>query len=273
MKNAIVVGMPRSGTSFVASIFAAAQYYVCDDDGRELRQSDEHNPTGYWEAEELIRCNAELLMSSGFEHDNTWLYAPITDQQTAAVESMEARSEHLDFLARFESQQPWLWKDPRLCYTLGYWWRHLSDKESTAVLLVKRNPEDIYRSFRRLKWRTGGAAEQQEVMQRIDHHYRTAEHAIRRHNIPHLEVSYERFGSDPNSCRREISDFFQIEESQLSVDFDSRLDRSSLRGQLADLVDRRVEKLPSSLRQALKNLVPGQIQRYLFPFRQGINGS
>ncbi|MEJ2363028.1 MAG: hypothetical protein P8Z75_16755 [Gammaproteobacteria bacterium] len=48
--NTIVVGMPRSGTSMTAAIFARAGYYVSGDDEKQLRIGDEYNPDGYWEA-------------------------------------------------------------------------------------------------------------------------------------------------------------------------------------------------------------------------------
>ena len=80
-KNAIILGMARSGTSLTASIFGRTGYFA----GDELVPANHQNPTGYWEARSLLRHNASILMSTGFECDNSWMYAPMTEAQIAAL--------------------------------------------------------------------------------------------------------------------------------------------------------------------------------------------
>ena len=55
--NAIVIGMPRSGTSMVTNIFAKSGFFLAEDESNELRAGDEFNPSGYWEAQDLISAN------------------------------------------------------------------------------------------------------------------------------------------------------------------------------------------------------------------------
>ena len=81
--NAIIVGMPRSGTSLTAGIFARKNYYVASDTSRELRPGDQFNPFGYWEAEPLTNYNAALLGMAGFGFHNTCcsiVYRPMSRQ-------------------------------------------------------------------------------------------------------------------------------------------------------------------------------------------------
>ena len=41
LKNTIVIGMPRSGTSMTAAIFARQGYFLAEDTDEELRPGDE----------------------------------------------------------------------------------------------------------------------------------------------------------------------------------------------------------------------------------------
>lgn len=173
-KNVLIVGMPRSGTSMTASIFASNGYFVAEDSKNELRPGDEYNPSGYWEAEDLIKCNAEIFNAAGFHHDNTWLYNSIDDEQAASILTLEPLPEHEHLVDKFNKQGPWLWKDPRLCYTLGYWWP-LLNHETTSVLLLKREPKEIYNSFIRLKWRSTSQQDKKDVILRIQKHMDAAE--------------------------------------------------------------------------------------------------
>jgi len=70
-KNAIVLGMPRSGTSMTAAIFARQGYFLAADTNEELRPGDEHNPAGYFEASGLVERNAHLFRRVGYTAHNS----------------------------------------------------------------------------------------------------------------------------------------------------------------------------------------------------------
>ena len=154
-RNIIILGMARSGTSLAASIFGKKGYYVASSEKNELQKADLFNPSGYWEASSLMAENKKVLKSVGFTRDNTWFFEPISEQQALAIRKLAPLPGHLDFISRYNNNSPWLWKDPRLCYTLAYWWP-LLDHETTRVLLVTRNNKEIIQSFNRIKsdWST-----------------------------------------------------------------------------------------------------------------------
>ena len=265
-KNVIVVGMPRSGTSMTAAIFTRSGYFAAEDESTQLRGKDEYNPGGYWEAEPLINANADIFKRAGYSFDNTWLYDQISDDQVESIFNLEQSQEHIDLVKKYNLNKPWMWKDPRLCYTLGYWWP-VMDKKSTCVLLLKRDPHEIYQSFLRLEWRSSSAESRRDVYDRIVRHIDSAEHAIRKFDIPYIEVNYSDYKNDPDTTAKRLSEFFEIEIGSDDLGYDKKLNTSGIRGASMRAINKFGDLLPDRVRKFIKALVPVFILKVLFPNR------
>jgi hypothetical protein len=265
-KNVIIVGCPRSGTSMTTNIFASNGYFVAEDSNTQLRQGDEFNPSGYWEAEPLIRANAEVFSAAGFSFDNTWLYEAISEQQEQQIDALATMAEHQKLVDTYNKNSPWVWKDPRLCYTLQYWWQ-LMHESTTGVLLLKRDPEQIFQSFLRLKWRDGSPQQKAEGLERIVNHMKAAEATVKRYNIPHLVVHYEEFESSPQQVVQKINAFFGLSLSASDLGYDKKLNHKGLKGRLSLLLDRAADLLPDRVRKAVKGLMPKKLLNLIFPHR------
>jgi len=261
-KNAIIVGMPRSGTSLAASIFARRGYYT----GDACRPADHFNPTGYWECDDLVEANGRLLKSSGFAHDNSWMYDALLPSHLAAIPAIQVGDAERELLRRFSSRQPWVWKDPRLCYTLGAWWQ-LMDPARTQVLLVIREPEAIFNSFVRVGWRRDSDADREETYRRVQDHLDFARSTIRDLGITALEIEYNDIGRDPAGSARQISAAFDIEIRPGELGFDEKLDHNTPLGRAATRVDRIATAIPAPLRRTIKLLTPEFLLRWLYPER------
>jgi hypothetical protein len=265
-KNVLVVGMPRSGTSMTAGIFARAGYFVTDEPDVDLRPGDPGNPDGYWEAEGLIERNVEVFREAGYEGHNTWLFDPIEPEVARRIHSVRPLEGHAEFIERFEENAPWIWKDPRLSYTLGYWWQ-LLDPENTCVVLTKRDPEAIYRSFLRLGWREPSNEARDDVYTRVEDHMAAATEAIRQFDIPHAVVEYERVADNSERIAEAISALCSIAVGASDLGFEQRFDHSSGRGRVTTLLERFVHSLPAAVRNLLKKAVPNAMIRAVFPER------
>ena len=206
-KNVIVVGMPRSGTSLAARVFAKKGYYVTSSEQDELPTGDEQNPFGYWEAESLIKLNVEILNRAGFPFHNTWTYGPIRPEHLAKIHGLDRTEVHRAYLNTYDEHSPWVWKDPRLCYTLAYWWP-MMNPNTTSVLLLRRNPDEIYQSFRRMNWRSSSEQDKKDVFLRIDDHLKAAEQAIGKYNIPYIEINDQEYLLRPTQPPRELLNSF-----------------------------------------------------------------
>lgn len=141
MRNCIVVGSGRSGTSLLAGTLSSAGYYLGDD----LIPATEENPKGFFEDREINSINEAVLaevtpktptsdMQSGDEEIRwgwRWLASVPLRTQISCPSVLKKR------IAAQTTRPPFCFKDPRFCYTLPVWRPFLED---TVYLCVFREP-------------------------------------------------------------------------------------------------------------------------------------
>ena len=260
LRNAIIVGLPRSGTSLAAAIFARKNYRT----PRDLLPSNDANPFGYWEAESLNDHNAAILGAAGFPFHNTWMFDRIRPEQARKVYELSPLPEHKRYLQAFEQQRPWVWKDPRFCYTLAYWWPMMNAK-TTGVLLVRRNKAAIFRSFDRLDWSRPLARGKEDFYARADDHVAAAMDAIRTFEIPYLEVDYDELLAAPGRVACRLSDFFGISVTAADLNVRRELNHSYLRGRLSGALRTLTRVLPAPAKRVIRGIVPQAVMDALYP--------
>lgn len=263
-KNVIIVGMPRSGTSMTASIFVRRGYFAAEEENSHLRDGDSFNPGGYFEADDLIEANVEVLKRVGYEHHNTWKFDPFRPDQVENIASLSASDSHVKLVQSFDQHAPWVWKDPRLCYTLGYWWP-LVNHSNTRVLLLRRNADDIFKSFKRVGWRNESPEDKRDVQTRTQDHIREAEKAIRFHGIPYCEIDYSDFRNDVEKVIATIESTLGILLTREDLGFRPEFDHSSGRGSVERFMEKIADRMPKSIVAAGKALIPNRVLRFFFP--------
>lgn len=265
-KNVLIVGMARSGTSMTSAIFANDGYYVAENESKDLRKADEFNPSGYWEAAELIKCNEEIFSAVGYNQGNTWINDAITSSQAKNILDLDFFPHHKNIIEEYSKHAPWIWKDPRLCYSLGYWWP-LLNADNTCVLLLKRNPLEIYNSFVRLKWRQNNKKDKLETLQRIKNHLDFAEQAIEKFNIPHICINYADFETKPVETVNAINAIFKTNIKPMDLGYNKNFNTSSFRGKIIKLIDSIGDLMPNNIRKSIKKMIPNKIWKLLNPNR------
>jgi hypothetical protein len=85
MRNVVILGMHRSGTSMVAEALASGGLYVGET--AELLSGQEDNPHGFWEREDVVALNDAILS----DNEATW-YCPPQKSPSASVEQTGAIS-------------------------------------------------------------------------------------------------------------------------------------------------------------------------------------
>lgn len=266
-KNVIVVGPPRSGTSLTASVFAGQGYYVAEERESEVRGGDDANPFGYWEAAGVIDRNVDVFARAGYPHHNTWLFDRITPEHVDRIRLMEPSENDRRFVEGYNQHAPWMWKDPRLCYTIGYWWP-LVDQDTTVVLVVRRDVEAVYRSFRRQEWCGPGAEARDGVRQLIADHIQSALESVERLNIPHLVVEYEQYLITPDAVAKRIGEHCGLPLDGRDLNVRRELDHSTWRGRLGTWARLIASRLPTKHLRRIKALMPNRLIRLLLPEKQ-----
>jgi hypothetical protein len=146
MKNVIILGSGRSGTSMVAGSLRLAGYGM----GAGLKAGTPSNPLGYFESEEINGINEALLRPvvaglagkpvtpwrlphPSLGTDQHWLACLPPEIGVPALPDVEPR------LAAAAAREPFCYKDPRFCYTLPVWRPHLAGR-SVVYVCVFRQP-------------------------------------------------------------------------------------------------------------------------------------
>ncbi len=152
MRNVIVLGSGRSGTSMVAGTLAQSGYFM----GRHLSQEVESNPMTNFEDIEVNRINEQLLakvVPARPKLVGNWLFRhyPVQWQRWLScvptgthIPASPATIEKIKALVQTE---PYCFKDPRFSYVLPVWKPFLKD---TAFICIFRDPASTALSMLRL---------------------------------------------------------------------------------------------------------------------------
>ena len=149
MKNILICGAGRSGTSMLAGLFSNCGYFQ----GGDLYPAREANPKGFFENWQINTLNERIILSSleakygpdacglfrtFYRQGQYWLARLPMDFHCVAT--ADDKKEILDLVAR----EPFCYKDPRFCYTLEPW---LDVAPNAVALCVFRHPGVVVASI------------------------------------------------------------------------------------------------------------------------------
>ena len=152
MRNVLILGAGRSGTSMVTGTLAKSGYFM----GDRLSQERESNPMTNFEDIKINGINEELLAQvvpkrPRFVGKQFFRYRPGPWQRWLSrlpmgthIPSSPATVEKIKALVK---REPYCFKDPRFSYVLPIWRPHLKD---TVFICVFRDPASTALSMLRL---------------------------------------------------------------------------------------------------------------------------
>jgi hypothetical protein len=147
MRDCVIVGCGRSGTSLAAGILADAGY----DPGSDLLPPDEGGPKGFFESREVNRINEQLLAASDgrFTCGDGYARALRDGERWLAVLPPDVEIDEAPPSLRMEMRSalpssPYCCKDPRFGYTLPCWRPLFGD---AIFVCVFRDPAATARSI------------------------------------------------------------------------------------------------------------------------------
>ena len=149
IRNLIILGSGRSGTSMVAGTLAQSGYFM----GNNLLPANDSNPKGFFEDVSVNRLNEDILdkftpsPSARFDglfqryvppFNRRWLLLRKGPIQGVAKPGIAER------ISAFVNSEPFCFKDPRFSYTLPIWRPFL---RNTRFIVVFRDPWQTARSI------------------------------------------------------------------------------------------------------------------------------
>jgi len=136
MRNVVILGMHRSGTSMVAGALAAGGVFVGN--AGDLLSDQDDNPLGFWERSDVVSLNDSILAAS----DSAW-FNPPADVLPASPDDKDNIE---SILSGMPADRSWLVKDPRMVLTWPLWQSALADP---LLVFVYRDPCTVAMSLQR----------------------------------------------------------------------------------------------------------------------------
>lgn len=141
MRNCIILGSGRSGTSMVAGVLSNSGYFM----GNDLYPPSESNPKGFFEAPQINEINEEIIELNSAKENKIlkylFRYSPVNGQRWLSVIDYRKKIISSPLIDEKITEsllyQPYCYKDPRFCYTLPIWRIKLTN---TVFLCVFREP-------------------------------------------------------------------------------------------------------------------------------------
>ncbi len=135
MRNIVVLGMHRSGTSMVAGALGRAGIYIGEPEDLLVDQDD--NPQGFWERKDVVELDDEILRDCGGE----WYSPPEVGAEQGDFSPAVA-----NILSKLPADKSWLLKDPRMALAWNAWQAAL---QSPVLVYVYRDPREVAVSLTR----------------------------------------------------------------------------------------------------------------------------
>lgn len=187
MKSVLVVGQPRSGTSLTVGflrILGVELGYIND-------EVFDWHPTGILENEDAMRINSAMMVESGGD-----LFEPPTKIKCRP----EDRQRIKDYIKK-NKHPMWGFKDPRLCYTLKFWYKYLPDPH---VVFVRRKKESLIEAT--LRYAPKSVTKKQVVKNIKRYHQEMKQWK----NIKHIFVDFDKLRNEPLKQAEKIAKFLGV---------------------------------------------------------------
>lgn len=139
----VVLGMHRAGTSALTRSLQVLGIGL----GDNLYPATPENPKGYWEDQDCIAIDEEILGYLGAEFDRLCLDWTIVSTNAAII---RLHHKAVQFVLKRIAQNQGVWgvKDPRMCRLLGFWKKVFETSGCNVNYIISlRNPISIAKSL------------------------------------------------------------------------------------------------------------------------------
>jgi hypothetical protein len=198
-KNVIILTHGWTGSSVFTALFGLGGYWL----GSETVQKVDYNT---FENSDLVALNTDLIskLAVGLNHQQRFAFEDVSriEQASKTLDLQPYR----DFVSRCSENGLWVWKDPRLTWTIRVWARVL-DLEKTAFLILTRDEVQAWissntrrhvQSFRFTRQYNNGITSSNTRF-------------LEEMHLPFMRASFEDLLLEPQETIARLNDFFALE--------------------------------------------------------------
>lgn len=141
--NVIILTTGISGSSVITGFLAKSGLWAGDD------TVFKDNMTGKYETYEnkdLVELNDSLIEEAGVGFVGKARYDAKARDKFNEIYAQIDTTKYNKFIEECNSHSPWIWKDPRLFLTIGFW-RNCLDLTNTKIIVLHRNSYELWKSL------------------------------------------------------------------------------------------------------------------------------
>ncbi|WP_150112196.1 hypothetical protein [Desulfonatronovibrio hydrogenovorans] len=202
MKNLIILTTGSSGSSVLAGTIGSKGLWL----------GDETKKLGFdtYENAELVDLDIEILRLSGFNrYDCNDIPGPGIERIERLAKNPDGLDRFVRFVQKSQEHSPWLWKDPRLSFTIHFW-AHFLDLKNINFIFIEREPDQSYTGLI-LKRKIPMSYSQHNLMN--DNYKKSCSVFFCRYGLSYLHLTFEDFLVEPDEYLQRISSHLDLDIS------------------------------------------------------------
>lgn len=197
-KNLIVFTTGSSGSSVLTGLIATQGYWL-GDSTKQLKFDT-------YENSELVDLNIKILKMAGFNrYDCNDIPGPSIDKISKLPETIDL-SEFQAFIDKCNNHSPWIWKDPRLSYTIHFWAK-FSDVLKAENIFIDRDPKQSYSGLLLSRNVPMGYIQQKEMN---ENYLKSVKVYLKNNNLDMDEYLFEDLILDPEAFIKKLNDRLEL---------------------------------------------------------------
>lgn len=201
--NLIILTPGLSGSSVITSLISNAGYFL----GKNTAKIEYDT----FENKKLVEHNITLFKQTGYKwHDPGSLPPPSIGKMKELYNNIDLNP-YRNFIKECDESSPWIWKDPRLSYTM-FFWKELLDLDNCKFIHITREIKQIWTG---IVLRVPLPAAFKNIRAIQNNTIRSAEQFLDLYSINALTLKFEDLLINPDTNLEKINSFLDI---NLSID-------------------------------------------------------
>ncbi|MHA1284838.1 MAG: hypothetical protein ACTSQP_20240 [Promethearchaeota archaeon] len=197
--NVIIFSSGLSGSSVLTGFIARAGFWLGHNTKKIFYDT--------YENEKLVDLNIRLLKESGYTGEDVGDIIPPSIDHIKNLKNKLDLNQYKLFINDCNRHKPWIWKDPRLCYTI-FFWKHLVDLNRVKFILMTR---DLKQTWTGVLLRLNKAISYNNLKTINENCIKSAKDFLQEYSIPSLDLSFEDLIIMPEKSIEKINNFLSID--------------------------------------------------------------
>lgn len=196
--NVIILTSGITGSSVLTGLIARSGYWT----GEQTHKKEYDT----FENQALIDLNMQLVEHSGYTGNYAMEFVPNGLSHIASLGDTIDDRLFRQFLQTCNQHRPWIWKDPRLWLTIGFWRNLLDLEECRFILLTRSFSHSWVSSILRRHIRSYRSTKRYEQSIRD-----SLTGFLKNNNLPYLQITFENLVVRPEETIRKLNAYLGTE--------------------------------------------------------------